>query len=125
MQISDYELTLMKTIWSHGGEAMYNEIQEDLNQNEEQWTKNTIITLLSRLVDKKMLTTNKIGRRNKYKAIVTEAEYQKSQTIHFLDKVYGGNPKELVATLLETKLFSEDDYKELNDYWEEEIKKNG
>ena len=43
------------------------------------WQKNTVITLLSRLVDKGMLKTGKIGRRNEYIALVSEADYRSAQ----------------------------------------------
>lgn len=124
MQVSDYELELMKIIWAHEGTAMYSLIQEELNKKGEAWTKNTIITLLSRLVDKQMLMTEKIGRRNVYKALVTETQYQASQTKSFLDKVFEGNPKGLVSTLLESKLLTEEDYNEIKEFWEGEIERN-
>ena len=50
-QVSDYELELMKVIWGNGGTALYAEIVEALEKKGMAWTKNTIITLLSRLID--------------------------------------------------------------------------
>ncbi len=44
---------------------------------------------------KKYLKIKKIGRRNEYVAAVTEQEYQTMQTHSFLNKVYGGNVKNL------------------------------
>lgn len=120
LQVSDYELELMKIIWDNNGEAMYNEIVEGLVSKNLNWTKNTIITLLSRLVDKELLKTSKIGRRNKYIAIVTADSYQSEQTVNFLDKVFEGNTKGLVATLIENKLISADDYEDLKKFWEGE-----
>ncbi len=70
-QISEYELELMKAIWDNGGIALYAEIVETLSHKGMKWTKNTIITLLSRLVDKGLLKTNKLGHRNKYIAVIT------------------------------------------------------
>lgn len=116
--ISDYELILMKVIWSNGGTALYAEIVNGLESIGNSWTKNTIITLLSRLIDKSMLKANKIGRRNEYTAIVSEAEYQSSQTENFLDKIYEGNAKGLVSTLIQKDLLSSEDYEDLKKYWE-------
>ncbi len=64
--ITDYELELMKIIWTNNGTALYAEIIQGLNAKGNDWTKNTIITLLSRLIEKGLLKTNKIGRRNEY-----------------------------------------------------------
>lgn len=117
-QISDYELELMKVIWTNGGTALYAEITASLSSKGMEWTKNTIITLLSRLIDKGLLKTSKIGHRNKYTAIVSEDEYQSSQTETFLYKVYEGNAKGLVSALIQKDLLSAADYEDLKKYWE-------
>lgn len=117
-QISDYELELMRVIWGNGGTALYAGIVLALEAKGLCWTKNTIITLLSRLIDKGLLKTNKFGRKNIYEAIVSEADYQHSQTRVFLDKLYEGNAKGLVAALLQKEMLSADDYEELKRDWE-------
>lgn len=117
-QISDYELELMKVIWNNGGSALYAEIVGALSDKGMNWTKNTVITLLSRLIEKGLLKTSKIGHRNRYTAIVTANEYQASQTTSFLDKVYEGNAKGLVSTLIQKDLLSAADYEDLRRYWQ-------
>lgn len=117
LKISDYELELMKIIWGNGGTALYAEIADSLLNKGTPLTKNTIISLLSRLIDKGMLKTNKIGRRNRYSAIVSEVEYQTSQTETFLDKVYEGNAKGLISTLIEKDLITSEEYEELKRHW--------
>ena len=117
-QISDYELELMKVIWNNGGSALYAEIVGALSDKGMDWTKNTVITLLSRLIDKGLLKTSKIGHRNRYTAIVSSSEYQSSQTENFLNKVYEGNAKGLVSTLIQKDLLSDADYEELMKYWQ-------
>ena len=117
-QVSDAELQLMKIIWSKGGTALYAEIMEELTTTGRTWQKNTIITLLSRLIEKGLLKSNKIGRRNKYMAIVSETDYQAEQTKCFLDKLYEGNVKGLVATLIQSDMLTPEDYEELKTFWE-------
>lgn len=117
-QVSDAELQLMKIIWSKGGTALYAEIMEELAATGRTWQKNTVITLLSRLIEKGLLKSNKIGRRNKYTAIVSEADYQTDQTKCFLDKLYEGSVKGLVATLIQSDMLTPEDYEELKAFWE-------
>lgn len=117
-QVSDYELELMKAIWGNGGTALYAQIVEALSGKGMNWTKNTIITLLSRLVDKGYLKTGKIGRRNQYTALVSENEYRITQTEHFVNKIYEGDVKGLVSALIRTDCLTEEDYEELRRYWE-------
>ncbi len=118
-QISDSELELMKIIWAEGGTALYAVIMDRLAAAGKPWQKNTVITLLSRLVDKGLLKTSKIGRRNQYTAIVSEAEYQTAQTRTLLNKLYQGEAKDLVAALIQGKLLSAQDYEDLRRFWEE------
>ena len=116
-QISESELVLMKIIWKNGGTALYSYIMEELEKEQNEWKKNTVLTLLSRLIEKQFLKTKKIGRRNEYVAVVTEQEYQTMQTHSFLDKVYGGDVKHLVSALLQQDMLSADELKEIERFW--------
>lgn len=116
-QISSSELILMKIIWQNGGSALYSYIMEELGKEDNEWKKNTVLTLLSRLLSKKYLKTDKIGRRNKYIALVTEQEYQMEQTHCFVDKIYDGNVKNLVSALLQENSISSDELKEIERFW--------
>jgi predicted transcriptional regulator len=115
----------MKIIWGSRGTALYAEIAEALAEKGMDWTKNTIITLLSRLVDKGYLKTSKIGRRNRYTALVPEGDYQAVQTERFVDKIYEGNAKGLVAALIQKELLSAEDYEGLKAYWEKAGEQDG
>ena len=117
-QVSDSELELMKIVWANGGTALYAHIMEELTKAGRIWQKNTFITLLSRLVEKGLLKTSKIGRRNEYVAIVSEADYRAVQTQSFLNKLYDGNVKGLVATLIQRDMLTAEDYEELRRFWE-------
>ena len=116
-QISDSELELMKIIWENGGTALYAQIMDALKEKGRTWQKNTVITLLSRLVEKGLLRTSKLGRRNQYTALATEADYQAAQAQTLLNKLYEGSAKGLVSTLIERELLSAADYEELRSFW--------
>lgn len=122
-QVSDSELTLMKILWSAGGTATYAVMMEELAKVGNTWQKNTVITLLSRLADKGMLKTSKIGRRNEYIALVSEADYRSAQARTLVSKLYAGSAKGLVATLIQGEMLSEEDYRELKRFWESEGEK--
>lgn len=121
-QVSDSELELLKIIWNNQGTAFYASIMEELCKAGRTWQKNTVITLLSRLVDKGLVKTNKIGRRNEYTAVVSEEDYQAAQTQTLLNKLYEGSAKGLVSTLIQRDMLSAKDYAELKEFWESEAK---
>lgn len=116
-QISESELILMKIIWRNGGSALYAVIMEELEKENTIWKKNTVLTLLSRLMEKGFLRANKIGRRNEYTALVSEEQYQAIQTKSFVNKVYEGNVKGLVSTLIQQDILSSNELKELEKFW--------
>lgn len=116
-QITEYELELMKIVWANSGKALYVDIVKALEDKGTPWTKNTIITLSSRLISKGFLKTNKIGRRNEYIAVVPETAYQAAQAETFLEKIYEGNAKGLVSTLIEKDLLSPEDIEDLRKHW--------
>ncbi len=122
-QISDSELELMKIVWANNGSALYAQIMDELSKIGRTWQKNTVITLLSRLVEKGLLKTNKIGRRNEYTAVVSEKDYQAAQTQTLLNKLYEGNAKGLVSTLIQREMLSAKDYEDLRQFWEREKSK--
>ncbi|MCI9022111.1 MAG: BlaI/MecI/CopY family transcriptional regulator [Eubacterium sp.] len=121
-QISESELILMKIIWKCGGSALFSLIMEELEQEQSEWKNNTVLTLLSRLAGKNYLKTRKIGRRNEYIATVTEQEYQSAQTHDFVDRVYEGNAKNLVAALLQQDSLTDNDWNELEAFWKQTVK---
>ena len=67
---------------------------------------------------KNFLKTSKIGRRNEYRAVVEEQEYQAKQTQTFLNRVYEGNVSGLVSTLLQQEILSTEELKEIEAFWE-------
>ena len=75
--------------------------------------KNTLIVLLSRLMNKGFLNAKKIGRRNEYTTLISETEYQTAQTKSFLDKIYEGNVKGLVSNLISGDLLTDGEYAKL------------
>ena len=86
---------------------------DELAARGRQCQKNTLIVLLSRLMNKGFLSARKIGRRNEYTTLVSETEYQKAQTKKFLDKIYEGSVKGLVSNLIMGDLLTDEEYEEL------------
>ncbi len=113
-QISDAELEIMKIVWGNPEKVTrFPYIMDGLAARGRQCQKNTLIVLLSRLMNKGFLSAKKIGRRNEYTTLVSEAEYQTAQTKNFLDKIYEGSAKGLVSNLIMGDLLTDEEYEEL------------
>ena len=70
------------------------------------------------------MTTNKIGHRNEYKAVVSAEEYQSAQTMQFVQKIYEGDMKNFVSMLIDNRMLSSTDYEELLKQWKEGEREN-
>ncbi len=113
-QLSDTELEIMKIVWGAPSEVtLFSYIMDALAAKGRPCQKNTLIVLLSRLMNKGFLCAKKIGRRNEYTALVSESAYQTAQTKDFLDKLYEGSAKGLVAGLIAGDLLTDEEYAEL------------
>ena len=113
-QISDDELEIMKIVWGNPQEVtLFSYIMDELAVKGKPCQKNTLIVLLSRLMNKGFLSAKKIGRRNEYTPLILEEEYQTAQTKNFLDKIYEGSAKGLVSNLIMGDLLTEEEYEEL------------
>ncbi|MDI0266535.1 BlaI/MecI/CopY family transcriptional regulator [Clostridioides sp. GD02377] len=117
-QLSDAELEIMKIIWTHDKPVLFASLLDELTSIGKTWQKNTLITLLARLMDKGYLKAKKLGRRNEYSPLISESEYQTSQTKKLLDKIYEGNVKGLVSNLIQSDLLTDEEYDELKELLE-------
>ena len=112
--LSDAELEIMRIVWEDRQEVtLFAHIMDALAARGTPCRKNTLIVLLSRLMNKGFLSARKIGRRNEYTTLISETEYQTAQTRNFLDKIYEGSAKGLVSTLIMGDLLTDGEYEEL------------
>ena len=113
-QLSDTELEIMKIVWGNPEKiTLFTYIMDGLAARGKPCQKNTLIVLLSRLMNKGFLSAKKIGRRNEYTTLISEAEYQTAQTKNFLDKIYEGSAKGLVSNLIMGDLLTDEEYEDL------------
>lgn len=118
-QVSDAEFEIMKIIWSNKKPTLFAFILNELEAKGKPWQKNTVITLLSRLMDKGYLKAKKFGRKNEYTPLISETEYQTIQTKYLLEKIYEGSAKGLVSNLIQSDLLDNNEYEELKKLLEE------
>jgi BlaI family penicillinase repressor len=106
-QISDAEWIIMKVIWAQGPLTASEIIDKIAATND--WAPKTIKTLLNRLVSKSVLGFTKEGRSYRYHAEVSAEETIQEENKSFLDKIYGGNFSNMLASFVEQNDFSDED----------------
>lgn len=109
-KIQDSELAVMRVLWEAGTPLPLIEIRRILAERCG-WEDSTVKTLLRRLQAKGAV---RLERRGVYAALVSETEYSEWSTQNFLDKLYAGSAKKLVASLVSEGKLSPDDIAELS-----------
>jgi BlaI family penicillinase repressor len=109
-RIQDSELEVMRVLWDAGEPLPLIEIRRILSERVG-WDDSTIKTLIRRLQSKGIVS---LERRGIYSAIITEGEYTRWSTGRFVDKLFAGSAKRLVASMVSDGQLSEKDIAELS-----------
>ena len=110
--ITDAELEIMKELWENK-QLSLNELTEKLNEKEPR-NKNTIKTLLYRLIEKGAVKSiNKNQKENKFKANISKEKYLKKENQSFLNKLYNGNTSNMLLNFVENKEISKEELNKL------------
>ena len=114
-KIADSELEIMRVLWSEERPLSFAEIRTAL-EGKTNWSKSTIQTFLGRLRDKGAVSTQS-HYVTLYSANVAEEEYLKEEGQHFIDKLFDGSAKNLVAALYKNGQLKDDDIDDLKAFF--------
>jgi BlaI family penicillinase repressor len=117
-KIQDSELEVMRVLWEARDALPLIDIRRVLSERCG-WDDSTIKTLLRRLQAKDAV---KLERRGVYSAVVTQEEYNRYSMQAFVNKIFAGSAKKLVATLVSDGQLDENDIAELSAMFNEEEK---
>lgn len=120
-RLPDSELELMMIIWHRDNEVSRKDIEEQLD-NEKKWTATTVLSFLTRLVEKGFIKVEKRGKTNYYTSLVKEQDYMKKESKSILEKMYNNSIKSFITALYDGNNLSDKDMKELQAFIDE--KKN-
>ena len=103
---------------SEKGNEFITECQENenkyLRKNGGYIYKNTIKTLLYRLIEKGAVKSiNKKQKENEFKANISKEKYLKKENQSFLNKLYNGNTSNMLLNFVENKEISKEELKKL------------
>lgn len=110
-RISDAEWRVMKVLWEKSPLTASQVI--DILKGNTTWNPKTIHTLLGRLVDKGALDVDRDATPYLYCPRVSEEECMREETKVFLEKVYDGSMKKLLASFVNYEKLSFEEIQEL------------
>lgn len=112
INLSDSEWKLMNHLWD-GAPMTIMELTAALKA-ETGWTKNTVITMLSRLEAKEAVRHEEGERAKQYYPRLAREDASRAETENFLDKVYGGSLGLMMSAMVESRSLTEADITELS-----------
>ena len=110
----------MQVIWARR-QATAAEVIEELTPVTG-WSHRTVRTLLGRLAEKGVLSARQVGHRYVYKPAVSRQKCVREASNAFLDKIFAGDPAELLAHFVQDAELSADEAAQLRALLEEKIK---
>ena len=114
--ITNSEYTIMKILWASREALTVADVVNALDDH--RWTASTVSTFLQRLLKKEVVGCEKKGKSNLYYPLLDQTDYHLQETETFLDKVYKGSVKNLVAALYENQKLSREDIDDLKSLFE-------
>ena len=112
INLSDSEWKLMNRLWDRSPMTI-TELTAALREDTG-WTKNTVITMLSRLETKGAVRYEEGGRAKRYFPTVDREDAARAETESFLSKVYGGSLGLMMSAMVESHALTEADIAELS-----------
>ena len=98
--LSEREWTVLTALWDSGGAALGN--LTEVLRPETGWSRNTVLTYLTRMEAKGLVTIDKEVNPHIYRAALDRAACQARERRSFLQRVYRGSAGDLVAAFLKT-----------------------
>ena len=113
-KLSDAELDVMLAVWQNRPPVLRSDLEEQLKSHN--WADTTVLTLLSKLVEKGYLSLERQGRRNLDTPLVSERDYRRWANRSFLGKMYQSSLRRMVASLVESSDLTDRDLQELEEF---------
>ena len=102
--LSDREWTVLSALWDSGGDTLGG-LTETLRP-ETGWSRNTVLTYLTRMEAKGLVSIDGSGHPRRYRAALDRDACQAQARDDFLHRVYQGSTGDLVAAFLKEKPIS-------------------
>lgn len=106
-RLSDSEWQVLTALWDSGG-ASLGEVVEALRPTTG-WSRNTVLTYLTRMEKKGLVTIHKESYPHTYRATLDRETCQAQERQSFLTRVYRGSAGDLVAAFLKESPLSADE----------------
>lgn len=111
-KLPDAEFDIMQAIWVAEPPITASRIIA-LSGKGEIWKAQTVNTLLSRLIERGFITSEKNGRERLYYPLIGKEQYLQFETESFMKQYHGNSFMSFVHTLVDGQQLSDEDIEEM------------
>ncbi|NLO85305.1 MAG: BlaI/MecI/CopY family transcriptional regulator [Clostridiales bacterium] len=117
-KLPESEFELMKIVWANPSPISTNQILEKLD-GERKWKPQTVLTLLTRLIDREFLRSERVGKERIYYPLVKRDDYIAFESGDFMERFHQNSFANLVSTLYQGNKMTDEDIAELRKWLDE------
>ena len=121
-RVSESEIRVMEVLWQTSPLTAADVIER---LDHPDWNEKTVKTFLNRLLKKEAIGFRKQGRKYEYYPLIEREHLLQQESQGFLEKVFGGDMKELLATFVNNKQLSQEEMNYLRDLLDNDSNSGG
>lgn len=111
MNLSEREWAVLNALWESGGAELGTMV--NLLHPHTAWSRNTVLTYLTRMEGKGLVRIDKDVNPHRYYAIPDKEQCRKQERQSFLHRVYSGSAGDLIAAFLKEETISQEEREKL------------
>lgn len=111
MNLSEREWMVLRALWETGGAELGTLVQR--LQPETGWSRNTVLTYLTRMEAKGLVAIDKEASPHLYRAVPDEESCRKEERRSFVERVYSGSAGDLIAAFLKEETITAEERERL------------
>lgn len=115
-KLPDAEFDIMKAVWANEPPVTTSMLMGQLGK---EWKAQTLLSLLSRLVERGFLRTEKNGKERTYYALIGREEYLSFETGHFMRNFHNNSISGFMTALFGDKNVDADELDEIKAWLKE------
>ena len=113
LDLSAAELEVLRVLWDVGRPSTVREVLDALKSRGRDWAYTTVLTFLTRMEQKGVVSSDKSGLAYVYKAALTRNRVRRERLRTLVDELYDGAAGPLVLQLLKSQRLNRDDIEAL------------
>jgi len=118
LELSPAELEVLRVLWDRGPSTV-RQVLDALTGRGRDWAYTTVLTFLSRMNQKGVVSSDKSGLAHVYRAAVTRNRVRRERLRSLVNDLYDGAAGPLVLQLVKSQRLSRDDLEALQQLIEE------